>query len=655
MPPQQTVQTLAQRIKELEKSKNHLEEIIAGLREKEEHLRFLTEETLLPIVIIQEEQIVYANRAYAELTEYSLEEILQWKLADTVKLIHPDYRDFVMTQAQKKLHGEKNDVISNYQYKGVRKNGEDRWVDQYSRTVYYDGKPADMISMIDITPYKQAEEALRESEERYKALFERSNDCIYINDFEGNFIDANPAALELLGYRKEEIQSLNFASLLSEDQLSKAFELMQEVIRTGFMKKLGEYRLKRKDGTFVDAEIKTSVIHRHGKPYAVQGVARDVTERKRADEALQKSEERYRDLYENAPIAYFSARTVDASLIRFNSAAMELTGYNRDEGLNLTVFDLYSDMEEDRAKAYALYERLKRGESIRDEELRVKHKSGRHLWVSYSVEPVRDENGNVIESRSMFVDISERKRLQLQLQESQKMEAIATLAGGIAHQFNNALFVIKGNIDLMKLGLVNKEGISDWTNQITGSVSRMTGLTSQLLAYAKGGKYAAKIMSLRNFIKDALPLLEYIVRPSVTITYDLSDEDTNIYADQTQIQMVLSAILANASEAVEDKGHIRIAVGNAMLTEDAGNACQGLNPGKYACLVISDNGKGMDENIKSRLFEPFFTTKFQGRGLGMAAAYGIIKNHDGWMSVDSEPGKGTSVTILLPLQEQGCQ
>ncbi len=655
MPAEQTVESLVQRIKELEKSEDQLKETICRLGEKEEHFRFLTEETMLPIVVVQDDRIVYANRAYADLTGHPLEEILQWKSADTVKLIHPDYRDFVLAQAQKKMHGEESGAISNYQYIGIKKNGEPRWVDQYSRTVFYDGKPADMISMIDITSYKKAQEGLRQSEERYKALFERSLDCVYINDFEGNFIDANPAALELLGYGKEDIRSLNFASLLSEVQLSEAYEYMQKVIETGFMRELVEYRLKRKDGTFVDVEVKTSIIHRQGKPYAVQGIARDVSERKKAAQALQKSEELYRDLYENAPIAYYSFSAADGSVIRFNKAGLELTGFSAHDVQAIKNTDFLVDEAEGKTRGLSIYKRFLAGEPIKDEEVQIKHKSGQTIWINLTIEPVRDKQGKVVESRSIAIDITEKKRLQTQLREAKKMEAIATLAGGVAHQFNNALFVIKGNMELMKLGVVGKESMDNWTNQIARSVSKMTGLTRQLLAYAKGGKYQANTISLQRFIQEALPLLTHQVNPSLKITCDLSDEDMVVYADQTQMQMVLSAILTNSAEAMADKELIRITCEKVLLTGDTAKAYQGLPPGDYARLTIADTGSGMDEETRKRIFDPFFTTKFQGRGLGMAAAYGIIKNHDGWMSVDSEPGKGTTVNILLPVRKKSNQ
>jgi nitrogen-specific signal transduction histidine kinase/ActR/RegA family two-component response regulator len=246
------------------------------------------------------------------------------------------------------------------------------------------------------------------------------------------------------------------------------------------------------------------------------------------------------------------------------------------------------------------------------------------------------------------MDVTERKRLESQLQQSQKMEAIATLAGGIAHQFNNALSPIMAGLDLIEVDLPEGHDISQYTEMMRSSAHRMSDLTSQLLAYARGGQYQAKVLYLRAFIRDTLPIIEHSLKPSVHVETDLPDDIMSITADMTQMQMVLSAVLSNASEAMEDQGRIRIACRNRMITDDSSNDLLRLKPGPYVHLKIEDDGKGMDKETAAQIFEPFYTTKFQGRGLGMAAVYGIIKNHNGSIFVDSTLGKGTTVHIYIP-------
>lgn len=241
--------------------------------------------------------------------------------------------------------------------------------------------------------------------------------------------------------------------------------------------------------------------------------------------------------------------------------------------------------------------------------------------------------------------------MKTQIQEAQKMETITSLAGGIAHQFNNALVGITGNIELIKMDFPHDEKIDKYIAPMKASADRMAHLTEQLLAYARGGKYQPKKISLKDFIEEILPLIQCNIEPAIRVEKDLSDDIADIKADQAQIQMVFSCLVANASEAIEGPGLIKITTRNVQIEERFSTRHPDLKSGSYVYIEIEDDGKGMDDETKNRIFEPFFTTKFHGRGLGMAAVYGIIRNHDGWISVDSVIGKGTVVRIYLPAVE----
>ena len=247
--------------------------------------------------------------------------------------------------------------------------------------------------------------------------------------------------------------------------------------------------------------------------------------------------------------------------------------------------------------------------------------------------------------------ITERKNIEARLQESQKMEAIATLAGGIAHEFNNALCVVIPNIDLLKTKLPDNEEINKHTQPIHTSAKRMAHLTSQLLAYARGGKYRPQQISLNNLVQDTLPFMKHVIKAGIVVETDLAEDSSFVEADLTQMQMVLLAVMMNAAEASEAEGFIRLATRREEIAEGHPE----IKPGFHVCLTVEDNGSGMSEETRIRVFEPFFTTKFQGRGLGMAAVYGIVKNHKGLVVVDSELGKGTVVRIYLPeSRHKGC-
>jgi signal transduction histidine kinase len=240
------------------------------------------------------------------------------------------------------------------------------------------------------------------------------------------------------------------------------------------------------------------------------------------------------------------------------------------------------------------------------------------------------------------------------LQKIQKMQAITTLAGGIAHEFNNALSGVMLNIDLLKFTFPENEQIQKHVEAMKRSVKYMAKLTKQLLSYAKGGKYNVKTKSFSEFITEILPTAKHVIASSIHVKTDLPSDLSKISADFAQIQMVLTSILANASEAIETNGCILIQAKNVKINEPYTEKDHETQR-PYVCLTIKDNGSGMDENTCRRIFDPFFTTRFQGRGLGMAAAYGIIKNHGGWISVDSKKGKGTKVRIFLPEAEVGAK
>ncbi len=253
-------------------------------------------------------------------------------------------------------------------------------------------------------------------------------------------------------------------------------------------------------------------------------------------------------------------------------------------------------------------------------------------------------------TRDLEQRLSEQDRSQKQIQEGQRMQAIATLAGGIAHQFNNALASISLSMDLIRMDLPKDDPLLGHIRKMRSSMERMANLTSQLLAYAEGGRYQTRLLSMHDFVRDALPSVLHGLGPSVHVDTDLPPDTLSVKADVTQLQMVLSAVIHNAAEAMDGGGWIRVSIRNEVMGEKSA-ALHDLAPGVYVCLAVEDNGKGMPDEIRKRIFEPFFTTKFHGRGLGLPAVYGIIKGHSGCVLVDSEAGKGTKVKIYLPAVE----
>lgn len=288
------------------------------------------------------------------------------------------------------------------------------------------------------------------------------------------------------------------------------------------------------------------------------------------------------------------------------------------------------------------------------DEIKAVKKNGAFFDVQVTANTVYDRNGAPIALMSDSTDITARKlaekhhnELELQLQKAAKMESINTLAAGVAHQFNNALSVISGNLDLLEINS-DSEAKHPYFREMHGAIDRMAHLTAQLLAYARGGKYQAQTISLNLLVKNTLALIEHTINPSIKVEVHFSENVPDVSIDSPQMQMVLSAILNNASEAINDRGCIRIRTGSEIKLHEKLNKYPGLLSVPYATISIEDDGKGMDDTTRNRLFEPFYTTKFQGRGLGMAASYGIVRNHGGWITVQSTLNKGTCVRIFLP-------
>ena len=242
-----------------------------------------------------------------------------------------------------------------------------------------------------------------------------------------------------------------------------------------------------------------------------------------------------------------------------------------------------------------------------------------------------------------------KRKIKLQL--VQKIETIATLAGGVAHEFNNALSSITGHTDLLRMEYPEDEKITEYARAMKQSARRMSRLTKQLLACAGRGNYFSVSISLNNFVEDSMLIIQRILDPDIHLETDLPSDVMNVEVDSAQMQMVLKAIVANSNEAIEGSGHVTISTKNMDLDQGFIEDHPWLRPGPYVCLSIEDDGKGMDDVTRERLFDPFFTTHFIGRGLGMASVYGIVRNHNGSMSVDSKPGKKTVVRIYLPAIE----
>lgn len=369
-----------------------------------------------------------------------------------------------------------------------------------------------------------------------------------------------------------------------------------------------------------------------------------------ADEALSISEARYRRLFETAQDGILIIDAENGHITDVNPFLVDLLGYEREDFMGMALWN-FGPFKDIRASQSSFQELMNTG-YIRYEHLPLETKNGRQIEVEfisnvYQVGQQRTIQCNIRDNSQHKKAEEDRLKLESQLKQAQKMAAVASLAGGIAHQFNNALTVITGSLDLLEADGLN-EKTDEHVQPMKKAADQMARLTRQLLAYARGGKYNTESIFLNELVEDCLPLVKSFLNPPITIEIDLPSDLPPIIADRDQMQIALLAILANASEAIDKQGVVRITCRRELMTNERIKAFAGLAPGIYVSLTVADNGKGMNEETRRRVFEPFFTTHFPGRGLGMAAVYGIVKNHDGWISIESQVDHGTEVCIYLP-------
>ncbi|WP_372677376.1 nitrogen regulation protein NR(II) [Desulfosarcina sp.] len=368
-------------------------------------------------------------------------------------------------------------------------------------------------------------------------------------------------------------------------------------------------------------------------------------ELRRIHEELEAARDRYSNLYDFAPVGYL---TIDkrGSIVEANLTFATLMGMERSAFVGRPLSRFIQRKDQD--VYYLRHKYLMESGNLQSFRITLVRNDGSEFDANFECMLVSHSDSKRKHCRIIVSNITEQKKLEWQQQQAQKMEAVAKLAGGIAHQFNNELSVIVGTIDMLELDVPKDENTSQYIASIRRSAERMEHLTTQLLAYARKGNYEGSIISLSDFVRNTLPLLEHTLDPSIVVETSLPDVILKTKGDASQFLMVLSAVLSNAAEAIEGLGRINIACRNELITQKDAAAVPGLFPGPYVSLTIEDSGRGMDEATRKRVFEPFFTTKGVGRGLGLAAVYGIVKNYGGWISVESQVDQGTRVCIYLP-------
>ena len=632
----QELASLRQRIEELEQSEAVRKRAEETLRESEEKYRSLASTEDSMYLVDRDCRYLFMNERHLKRLGLSQNEII----GITYGEFHSGEDTSRFTKAVENVFETRESLLCEHRSERDNRN----FLRTFSPVRSPDGKTtAVTVVSKDITNRKQMEEALRESEEKYSTLVQQAKDGVII--IQDNILKfANEAMANILGYTIDEIENTPYINYVAHESRAMVASHVDARVAGEDVPQFYEAKLLRKDGTIIYAELSANVIQLSGKPADV-GIIRDITERKRAEAELL-------HLVTAIEQAAEGVYLTDTNwIIQYANPAFEtMLGYGKGELIGWHARLLKSG-KHDRIFYQNIRETLVSGKVWSGRGINKK-KDGTFLDVDVTMSPVRDRSGNIINYVCIHRDITREIVLEAQLLQSQKMEAVGTLAGGIAHDFNNLLSAIVGHATLLKLEANLNSSGKERLERIEDLVKSGATMTRQLLDFARKGRTDAKPADM-NQLLDRLVAMFGRTKREIAIHKKFEEKLWATKIDSGQIEQVFMNLFVNAWQAMPGGGNIYLETSN--LTIHSGEIGHDyIVPGDYVKISVTDTGTGMDEATKTRLFEPFFTTKEIGRGtgLGLATVYGIIKGHDGYIAVYSEQGQGTTFNIYLPSTEK---
>jgi PAS domain S-box-containing protein len=514
-------------------------------------------------------------------------------------------------------------------------------------------RAANQTLLTELGERQRTEQALRHSEELQRSLFTGVPIGLYRTNPAGDILDVNPALSEMLGYAgPNDLYDIKAQDGYVDPEDRVRFRAALE--RDGVVRRF-EMPIRRRDGTVIWIEDSARIVRNaDGTIQFYEGSWQDITDRKQAEAALRESEERFRFLAEATGDALYRLR-FDSKQYDYMSPAIEkLTGYTVDEinarGFDSIIDQVVSPGGQVMAPDATERQRVAGDVGTYDADYLIRTKHGEPRWLADHAQSWRDSSGNLIGSAGVLSDIGERKRLEEQLRQAQKMEAVGQLAGGVAHDFNNLLTIIAGYGEILR-GQPSLNPLQrDAVNQIISAADSAASLTRQLLAFSRRQVVAPKEIDLNAVVEQLAKMLRRVIGEDVAFTMTLAPHLGRVRADPGQIEQVLMNLATNARDAMPNGGTLTIETANVSFDETNLRDHPGARPGSYVLLAVTDSGIGMDQATQAHIFEPFFTTKEVGKGtgLGLAAVYGIVKQSEGSIDVRSEPGCGTTFTMYLP-------
>ncbi|HOG40405.1 MAG TPA: PAS domain S-box protein [Syntrophorhabdaceae bacterium] len=616
-----------------------------SLVESEERYRIAIEHSNDGVAIVKGCYHIFVNNKFLEIFGYNnRDEIIGNQIYITV---HPDDREMVISINERRQRGE--DVPSKYEFKGIKKDGTTVFIEVSAAGIIYRGEPATLAYLRDITEHKMMNDALKESERRYRDLVENALVGIYAADINGCISYINNTFSIMFGFdSREEMISIGLASRFKNHKDRRMF--VKTLLKAGKLNNF-ELELLKKDGQTINV-----LLNATSKDNIISGMVLDITEHKLSEQLLRQSEEKYRNIFENAVEGIFQS-TEDGRFLSVNPALAKMYGYGSPEEFIASITDIEKQLYVNPWERLIFKELLEKNGIIERFEIQVYKKNRSKFWISFNARAVKDSNGLILYYEGTVEDITSRKqaeeekmRLEAQLRQSQRMEAIGQLAGGIAHDFNNVLIGIKG-IAMRALKKTPSENpLYDKLELILKGAQRGHDLVKRILTFSRKGESNFKPVRVGQIIRETVRMMQVSVPPNIEISENILTKDDTVLADQIQIYQVVLNLCFNGVHAMEDKGGmLKVSLADESIDPSEHLQHPGLKKGDYLKITVSDTGRGMTPETIKRIFDPFFTTKRpeDGTGLGLSVVKSIVKEHNGLITVSSELSKGTSFCVYL--------
>lgn len=594
------------------------------------------------IAINHRGEVLEFNPAAEKAFGFTAKQVIGKPLADII--IPPHLRDSHLRGMSRYLSTNQSHLLNKcIEFTALRSDGTEFPVELTVTRLPVVDPPIFMGYLRDITHRKHAEEAVIKGEKRFRSLVESSFDMIVVVNSENKIVFADGATYRILGYSRDELVGQNGFDLIYSADKEQAANMFVKTIQNPDESLRVEVRAVHKDGSIRWIEVSGQNLLNDTAVGGIVANIRDITERKKTTEALREAEEKYRSIIENSVEGFFQT-TLQGETIMVNSAFARIFGYASPDEFRESVKNIRQIYQDTEQRTEAIRQISETG-FLRGYEMKGRRKDGSHFLFSTNVRAVYDDQGQLHYFEGSLEDITRRKELEGHMLQAQKLESLGMLAGGIAHDFNNILTAILGNISLAKSFDESREQLLNRLTEAEIATLRASELARQLLTFSKGGAPIKKLVSIQRVIEHSVKFA--LSGSNIQSQYFFQKGLRPVEVDEGQISQVVQNLVINSQQAMPAGGTIRVEAKNLTIKE---NAVPGvaIKKGDYLLILFRDQGTGILKEHLSKIFDPYFTTKQKGSGLGLSITYSIIQRHHGHITVESEPGVGTTFFIYLP-------